>query len=421
MDQIRSATVNGYDCTPDGGVETGGILFGTQKNKVVRIMAWRPIACEYAKGPSFLLSDSDEAALAEALESWRDNPELAALEPVGWYHSHTRSEVLLSDADLKLFNRFFPLPWQVALVVRPFRMHAANTGNCVAARAGFFFRAPDGSIQSDSSYREFPLLAPESARVESKTPEKSHLSIAWKWNVAALIALMAIAFGVWRAQFSRQGFSLSASDQRGRLHVAWDRKSRSIRNALHGSLKIDDGGAQTDMELTAAELRSSSITFTPQSGDVVVRISVELPVGPPVAEVVSFAQPRQSGEVPPVLGRISWTGRLPKNGRLVVKASHASLGSLSTPLPAAAARVSVYPADSSMDGVTLYTPDPIYAEPQIEPAGKGNGWRRTTYTFDARRAAEIRIVEQPRPQNGYRLVLRSETKLSMIVIEWRGQ
>src|ERR1039458_7437954 len=149
LEQIRETAVDGYHRVPHGGVETGGILFGTHQENVVRIMAWRPVACEYAKGPSFLLSEKDEAALAEAIKSWRGDAELARLEPIGWYRAHTRSEVLLSDADLTFFNRFFPQPWQVGLIVRP--------ASFAPTRAGFFFREADRGIRAESSYLEFTL------------------------------------------------------------------------------------------------------------------------------------------------------------------------------------------------------------------------------------------------------------------------
>ena len=71
------------------------------------------------------------------------------MEPVGYYHSHTREQICMSDDDMQLFNRFFPLPWQVALVVRP--------ANLAPARAGFFFREPAGTVRTESSYREFQL------------------------------------------------------------------------------------------------------------------------------------------------------------------------------------------------------------------------------------------------------------------------
>ena len=71
--------------------------------------------------------------------------------PVGWYHSHTRSEIFLSDADLAIHNRFFPEPWQVALVLKPHTFEPM--------RAGFFFREHEGSMRTQASYREFRLEA----------------------------------------------------------------------------------------------------------------------------------------------------------------------------------------------------------------------------------------------------------------------
>jgi hypothetical protein len=68
---------------------------------------------------------------------------------VGWYHSHTRSEIFLSDADLAIYHRFFPESWQVALVMKPHTFQPA--------RIGFFFREGDGSVHATASYREEAL------------------------------------------------------------------------------------------------------------------------------------------------------------------------------------------------------------------------------------------------------------------------
>ena len=68
---------------------------------------------------------------------------------MGWYHSHTRSEIFFSDADLEIHHRFFPEPWQVALVLRPHTFKPT--------RGGFFFRGKDGAIRGDASCLEFVL------------------------------------------------------------------------------------------------------------------------------------------------------------------------------------------------------------------------------------------------------------------------
>ena len=579
LEQIRQTAVEGYHRVPHGGVETGGILLGTHQKNAVRIKAWRAIDCEYAKGPSFLLSAKDEAVLAEALKPGRSDAGRDRLEPVGWYRAHTRSEILLSDADLAFFKRFFPQPWQVGLIVRP--------ASFAASRAGFFFREADGSIRAQSSYREFiltpvaaaapaivqaepaapiseaaaavavpeapriavpaPQAAPEAAPAPAPPEARPVLqaqryapvhslaarSARRKWYAAGLSVLAAAILGFWLLKPSRQGLALSATDMRGQLRIAWDGTARPIGRARYGSIEIDDHGVRTQVNLTAADLRSGSIFYARQSGDVAVRLTVDTPGSPPVAESTRFLRPGESGpppapraqpakkpeppreaearearveppppaaetpslqlpepspqppapgpaaparraiafrapqeaprrttaEIPSIAppkienlpsvpaglpsvlppspaasaapaapprpvaasGRIIWTGKLAKNGRLVVERNHASSGAVSGALPAAAGRVTAYPGDLTATGITLFTADPKYSQPVTEKAGADNGWNPTTYTWDPKRAAGIQVVEQPGPQNGYKLVLQSEIpKLSVVVLEWRA-
>jgi proteasome lid subunit RPN8/RPN11 len=553
LEQIRETALDGYHRVPHGGVETGGILFGARQENLVRIMAWRPVVCEYAKGPSFLLSEKDEAALAEALESWRGDADLAGLEPVGWYRAHTRSEVMLSEADLAFFNRFFPQPWQVGLIVRP--------ASFTPTRAGFFFREADGAIHAESSYLEFTLTpvaavppppaaeatqgppvvvpAPESPpgtatepsppwESEPYPPIRSVVS-SWKWYAASLIVLAGAALGFWLLKPAHPSLTLTAADAHGQLRIAWDGAARSIGHATGGSIDIDDRGVRTQVSLTPADLRSGNLFYERQSGDVAVRLTVDVPGSPPVVETTRFLKPGENGAAPaprmdaakqpepqlqpeaseahveppppeasspqtpqpslqpatpvetarrvipfrapakalrrpstdipsiappkienlpaappaglasvlgpaaapPIAppatarpaagGRIIWTGRLARNARLVVALNHASSGAISGVLPAVTARVSAYPGDLTADGITLFTADPRYSQPVTEKAGAENGWNPTTYTWDPKRAAGIKVVEQPGPQNGYKLVLESDMpKLSVVMLEWRA-
>jgi len=149
MDNIRLAVVDAFFSLPRGGAEIGGILLGWQTQRRVTIADYMALDCEHAMGPSFVLSANDEAKLQELLEASKSNP--AGLRAVGWYHSHTRSEIFLSDADQEIHNRFFPEPWQVALVMKP---HTFQPTRC-----GFFFREADGSIHGTAAYQEFVLDA----------------------------------------------------------------------------------------------------------------------------------------------------------------------------------------------------------------------------------------------------------------------
>ncbi len=567
LDQIRMAAVEGYHRVPHGGVETGGILFGTHEPDLVRIQAWRPITCQYAKGPSFVLSGNDEAVLAAMLESSQADPELRGLVAVGWYHSHTRSEIFLSDLDLALFDRYFPQPWQLALVVRP----AAFS----PVRAGFFFREADGSVHAQGTYDEFrlvPLRGAPAMPLEPSDPISGELprpvvnsapepvvaaerkmepfvrprASRWPWYAGAILFILAAATGIRQYSLSRQHLSLSANETSGQLHISWDRSSYPVRNAVRGSLAIEDHGLRTEVNLTPSDLQSGSVSYAKQSNDVVIRLRVEQPDGPAVEEVTRFLKPgepaarpttslvpdtrkqsldreasavqarieRQKVELskleqtvgsskqqpgsaarvvparplvipqrktetqpapviaapppqihtapqtngsaplpgpavepaalpaapspaaalpaaappphpkvtaPPASGRILWTGKLIKNGRLAIEGNHASAGALIGALPAAAARVVAYPGDLTAEGMTLFTPDARFTKPATEAAGAQNGWNRTTYTFDRKRAAGIRVVEQPSAQNGYKLVLQGETsKLSVLMLEWRA-
>jgi proteasome lid subunit RPN8/RPN11 len=147
LDDIRLAVMGAFFSLPRGGAEVGGILLGDFRDGQLRITGYAEIECEHKFGPSFTLSDRDQARLAAMLEETRrSSPNRLA---AGWYHSHTRSEIHLSGADQEIHRRFFPEAWQTALVLRP---HALQP-----TRAGFFFREEDGSIRGDASYREFAL------------------------------------------------------------------------------------------------------------------------------------------------------------------------------------------------------------------------------------------------------------------------
>src|SRR4051794_7183016 len=76
-----------YRRIPHGGVEIGGVLYGRFEPKGVIIEALRPIDCEHASGPSFLLSEKDLARMVEAFGEAQSDSELKGLERVGWFVS----------------------------------------------------------------------------------------------------------------------------------------------------------------------------------------------------------------------------------------------------------------------------------------------------------------------------------------------
>src|SRR2546423_3001823 len=98
MNRLRMAAMDAFFAIPRGGVEIGGVLFGTFEKGCLRLQTFRTVECAHAAGPSFFLSEADRAGLAALLDSAAEQRELAGLSPVGWFRSRTRSEISLSES-----------------------------------------------------------------------------------------------------------------------------------------------------------------------------------------------------------------------------------------------------------------------------------------------------------------------------------
>src|SRR5882757_499361 len=94
LDDIRLAVSDAFFSLPRGGAEIGGVLLGRFNGGKLRISEFAPLDCEHATGPSFTLSANDEAKLEALLKTAPAT--FPGLGPVGWYHSHTRSDIFLS-------------------------------------------------------------------------------------------------------------------------------------------------------------------------------------------------------------------------------------------------------------------------------------------------------------------------------------
>jgi proteasome lid subunit RPN8/RPN11 len=93
-------------------------------------------------GSAFLTFTQDtQVALYEALEERFPGKQL-----VGWYHTHPRMGVFLSEYDTWLHRNFFPEHYQVALVIEPY-----------SATGGFFIRQTDGSLDARRYYGFYEL------------------------------------------------------------------------------------------------------------------------------------------------------------------------------------------------------------------------------------------------------------------------
>jgi proteasome lid subunit RPN8/RPN11 len=341
LDDIRLAVTDAYFSLPRGGAEIGGILLGHQEKARITIVDAIPMDCEHAFGPSFVLSPRDLSKLGDRIAATDRNPNTKV---VGWYHSHTRSELFLSDQDLDIHNKFFPEPWQVALVLKPHTFQPM--------RAGFFFREKAGRIHAAAPYAEFvldpmpmrpvpangspeppplfggvrdpdrsgpvinvsgvvepegapaPAVEPEPEIVPPSflTPEAPAASRRWgPWiAIAAGLGLGAWGYqardewmrklGSFAAAPAPDKLALASTDRDGQLHIQWNAASRAALASTSGSLLIVDGSnPPVSVELGRPHVLTGSFTYARRSDRVDVTLILPQPGGREVREATLFA------------------------------------------------------------------------------------------------------------------------------------
>ena len=358
MEEIRAFACDELLQLSHGGDDVGGILFGTRRDDLIRILTWRPMACEHAQGQGLRLSNNDRMNLAVQLEIARQNPDLKDLRPVGWFVSHLHGGASLSDSDLEIYSGFFPEAWQVALLVCP-------QGNG-RAQAGFFVREPNDKVRSEASYQSFELapLGPGAAAPVSKpvqaptvqTPavpppampgpasqapaayppkirppapqapvfkpvvfqasaseapsfqieEEVPARERWYWAIPIALALGIAAFMLYQRQVPSPSASIAlrAWNEAQTVQLAWDANSRALRDSYRGQIEIHDGTKNSQIALSSDQLHAGKMSYIPQSSDVGIVMTVYPAKGDPFHDstrviVPSFETPTQPPQLLP--------------------------------------------------------------------------------------------------------------------------
>ena len=324
LDEVLSEVMQGFGSVPKRGAEVGGLLLGRiteGEPRVVHIRDFAPVISEHARGPSYLLSEADEERLTAAVERWREDPSNRDVHIVGIYRSQTRDGLGLSEDDLALFEKRFPGPGQVFLLVKPFATRAS---------VGAFFFREGGSIRSGSSYLEFPFrrkdlgggvaasepveapTAAPSVAAPAERPEPvrarprrfATLSLSedaapaapepaaapkMKRNVWIPLSFIFMLVGVMLgfqaaislrpagpAGMARDPFLLSLTAQKSgsNVNLLWDRQAPVILKARSGLLTIADGSFNKSVELDASQLQNGSVTYRYLTNRVTFRLEV---------------------------------------------------------------------------------------------------------------------------------------------------
>lgn len=335
IEEIRQEVNQGLQQFARGGIEVGGVLYGTREGRTIRIKAMRPIHCEHKRGPSFVLSPTDREKLEAQLKADQNDPSLDGLICVGWFASHTRGDLALTDQDLEIFTTYFRDPWQATLIVRP--------GRSGSMRAAFFVWEPDMTVQSGKSYKEFnfpdrlagvldrgprtpradrergqragfrtggpgpeavpppeasvhpalknvppPASAPKPDTTYSDpmepVPTPAYLSGGYQesskapWIVAILFLLAMAGAGGWYYYSGAapiatpEPVDLVLVEREGMLEIEWAPDAPAVLSAVSGVLDITDGSSIEAVDLALSEIRSGRHLYARKTGSVEVRL-----------------------------------------------------------------------------------------------------------------------------------------------------
>ena len=354
IDRLQQDVIRGFGSLPRRGAEVGGILLGTvtAAGRVVRVEDYLEVPIEYRRGPSYLLSEPDAKAFEGELAQLRSNA-ASSSRPIGYFRSHTRDGVGLSQEDLDLVSKYFADPETVILLIRPFGTKPST--------AGFYFKE-DGQFQSGPPLLEFPFrrrdLAPDEPATPPERPgrgvsvpsrirraaqasqqsepapvQKSerdpaptarHIGVVEPardaepavsetppalpehrgsriWIPVSMTCLLVGVLAGFQAAM-RVGpqalggvdpydLSLTITPSGNDLEVKWNRESPVVRKALKGILTIEDGNYKKPIELDADRLQGGSeLLYRHYSNDVRFRLEVFLKDSTSVAEAVEWKQ-----------------------------------------------------------------------------------------------------------------------------------
>ncbi|HUS08077.1 MAG TPA: hypothetical protein VMZ52_17375 [Bryobacteraceae bacterium] len=322
IDRINREVMRGFGAVRRRGTEVGGLLLGTiipGSEPIITIYDFEPVPCEYAMGPSYLLSENDLLTFRQVLNQW--SPSAGHdMYAVGFFRSHTRDGLEAQEEDLKLFAEQFPDAANVLLLIKPFASKPSV--------AGFLFRE-QGAIRSATPYLEFPFRSTDLGSTTSSvppaaphrenhdnavepvhhkaqnyetkpilrpvenyetnpsqrneealrqapmfagfqpTPSRWSSRIGWLVLSIALVALGAVAgFQYAGGEFSTvssapdpYAMTLSAARVDDNVLVKWDRGCPAIRSGWRGLLTISEGQDSKIVQLDVPQLQNGSVLY----------------------------------------------------------------------------------------------------------------------------------------------------------------
>ena len=346
IDKLAMEVMRGFGAVPRRGAEVGGVLMGSIEvgdKLLVRVEDFVPVPCDYMRGPSYLLTENDEARFAQMVENTKQASE-KRLYAIGFYRSHTRDGLALSDEDLEMHAKYFGDPTNVILLVRPYATKSS---------VGAFFFEESGGFRRESSYLEFPFrrrdlgggASPSARNFSPEEPAQAQVGETvggigeqpsaldvdsgdrrdwlktrenqdpgntaaanssarfrgkWVWvPLSFVFLLLGVIIGFQAALLLNRGetqkvaqqslsLSLTAQLESGKVVIRWDRRSAAVQNARGGTIRIQDGDFIKTVNLDTKQLQNGSVIYMTADSRVSFRLEVTTQERGAISETVEF-------------------------------------------------------------------------------------------------------------------------------------
>jgi TonB family protein len=162
IDRLDREVVQTFRAITSRGSEIGGLLLGSWRedpDRTIVITDYEAVACDYRRGPLYLLTEEEQSRLEEAVLRHRSSSD-SQRTVVGYFRSNTRKELALDDEDVAILKRYFAGFPSVCLLIKPF----ASKANL----AGFFLW--EGDEPQRKSPLTFPFNKAELVKLMASTP-----------------------------------------------------------------------------------------------------------------------------------------------------------------------------------------------------------------------------------------------------------
>lgn len=364
VDRIAGYIADAYNSVPRRGAEAGGLLTGGVRIGPVTeifVTGFEPVVCDYAHGPSFILSDATQSDFRAAAARH------AASEILGFYRSHTRAGFGLEASDRELVARIFPGLSGLILVVKPLSplnltgsYFFFQRGNLEMRRVGpsfpFVGSIPGGAPPPAKPDPEPPPrprqqsfeLAPDRPSGEpipavfdpppaEPATSRRRKSLQWEIVAAGLMIAAALVLLWWQyrgdsgeesvaglhavgARVASLGLAVRPGE--GGWRITWDPNTPAARDSIRGALNVTEVDSHERIPLNAQQVRDANATYRPIGDDITFRLDLLRPDNSVSSETYRvLLKPRETAAVapPPIAKKSALSPAVPPPAKPVAK------------------------------------------------------------------------------------------------------